>query len=241
MDELLTADALFDGKITVYQGRNGYRFSLDAVLLAGLTRVKPDDGIIDLGAGCGVIPLILAYRKLGRELVGVEIQEELAELARRNVDENGFSDRVRIMRMDFQDVSKHFRPQTFDLAISNPPYRRVDSGRINPNRQRAIARHEIAGSAASVFAAGKYLLPQGGRLAVIYPAERLDHLIVTARQHGFSPKVMTIIHSNLKDPARLVHGEFRKGGGEELRIGPPFLIYREDGTYTDSMQKLYDV
>lgn len=237
---MLTADSLFNGNLIVYQGKKGYRFSLDAVLLAGLSKIKPTDRILDLGTGCGVVPLILAYRKLGKTLEGIEIQPELAALAQKNVETNGFSDRIRILEMDYRQVTSFFPAEGFDVALSNPPYRKIHSGRINPDRQRAIARHELEGSIRDVFAASRHMLPTGGRLAVIYPAARLDHLLVTAHEHGFSPKELTLIHSDVSSPGRLVHLECRKGGGEELRVAPPFFIYRADGVYTEAMQTIYE-
>jgi tRNA1Val (adenine37-N6)-methyltransferase len=237
---LLTADSLFSGKLIVYQEKEGYRFSLDAVLLAGFSKVKPADRIIDLGTGCGVVPLILAYRKLGQSLVGVEVQSELAALAQKNVETNGFSDRIRIYEMDYRQVASQFPAGGFDLAVSNPPYRRIDTGRINPHRQKALARHELAGSISDVFSAAKQLLPRGGRLAVIYPATRLDHLVVTAHRSGFSPKELTVVHSDRSGPGRLVFLECRKGGGEELKVTPPFFIYEADGTYTEAMRVFFE-
>lgn len=239
-ERLLTADGLFQGKLIVYQEKNGYRFSLDAVLLAGLTRVRPEDRVVDLGTGSGVILLILAHREHGKLLVGLEVQPDLAALARKNVEVNGLSERVRVLEMDLRHAAEAFPAESFDLVLSNPPYRRVESGRISPHTQRALARHELTGSITDVFAAGKYLIPQGGRLAVIYPASRLNHLLVTAHQFGFCPKELTVIHSNISGSGRLVHVECRKGGGEELRISAPFFIYGEDGGYTDSMRRLYE-
>jgi tRNA1Val (adenine37-N6)-methyltransferase len=237
---VLTSDTLFNGKLTVYQEKEGYRFSIDAVVLAGLCRVKPSDRVVDLGTGCAVVPLILAYRNQGRELTGVEIQPSLATLAQKNVEANGFADRIRILEADFKEISTHLPPESFDLVVSNPPYRRTHSGRLNPNRQRALARHELVGSIQDVFSAGKYLLVEGGRLGVIYPAARLGHLMVTADRYGFSPKELVLIYSYASGPARLVHLECRKGGGEELMIAQPFFIFRGDGTYADSMQAIYD-
>ena len=237
---MLTCDALFDGKLTLYQEKDGYRFSLDAVLLAGLIRINPEDRVMDLGTGCGVIPLILAYRGKGRELSGLEIQPELVTLAQKNTEVNGFSERVRVIEMDFRRVSEHFPPGVFDVVMSNPPYRRLRTGRINPNRQRAVARHELTASLEDVFAAASHLLPHAGRLAIIYPAARLDHLLVVADQSGFSSKRLTIIYSNQTAPARLVYLECRKGGGEELHVLQPFFIYEENGSYTQSMQRMYE-
>lgn len=197
--------------------------------------------MIDLGTGCGVIPLVLAYRaKTEHVISGVEIQPELAELAKKNVNANNFGDRIEIHRMDFREVSSWFEAGSYDVALSNPPYRKPGAGRISPDSQKAFARHELTATAADVFGAARHLLRVGGRIALVYPATRLSNLIRTALDNGFSPKRLTIIYSYPHGPAKLVHLECRKGGGEELKVEPPFYIYSEDGHYSDGMQKLYD-
>jgi tRNA1Val (adenine37-N6)-methyltransferase len=236
----VTVDALFNGKLTVCQPKDGYRFSIDAVLLAGLAKTGRQDRIIDLGTGCGVVPLIVAFRNVEIQLTGIEIQPELAALASRNVQSNSLSGRVRIVEGDYREVSRLFEPGSWDVVLSNPPYRREVAGRINPNLQRAIARHELAGSVDDVFAAGKFLLRKGGRLSVIYPAQRLDHLMLVAHRHGFSAKVLTMIHSDVLGPGRLVFLECRKNGGNELYVSPPFFVYEPDGNYTQAMRAFYN-
>ena len=235
-----TCDALFGGKLSICQEQKGYRFSLDAVLLAGLTHIRKEDRVIELGTGCGVIPLVLAYRaKTERKIAGVEIQPELAELARKNVNENNFGDRIEIYEMDIREISSGFEAGSFDLALSNPPYRKPGTGRINPDRQKALARHELTATMADVLGAAAFLLRQGGRVALIYPAARLANLLRSALDHGLSPKRMTLIYSYPRGPGRLVHLECRKGGGEELKVEQPFYIYGENRLYSDAMQKLY--
>ncbi|MGA2404397.1 MAG: tRNA1(Val) (adenine(37)-N6)-methyltransferase [Syntrophobacteraceae bacterium] len=236
-----TSDALFGGRLIVCQEEKGYRFSLDAVLLAGLTRIKKEDRVIDLGTGCGVIPLVLAYRaKTDLKIAGVEIQPELVELARKNVNENNFDDRIEIHQMDFREISSGFKAGSFDLALSNPPYRKPGTGRINPDRQKALARHELTATTADVFGAAAYLLRQGGRVALVYPSSRLANLLRSALDYGFSPKRLTLIYSYPHGPSRLVHLECRKGGGEELMVEQPFYIYGQNEHYSDAMQKLYN-
>ncbi len=226
--------------MTIHQAEKGYRFSVDAVLLAGLLKVGAHDRIVDLGTGCGIVPLILAHRGQGGSAVGIEIQPELARLARKNVEVNGFADRINIEELDFREIESHFGPASFDLAVSNPPYRRLHSGRVNPIQQRAIARHELAGSVQDVFVAARYLLAEGGRLAVIYPASRAGRLFSAAQQSGFNPKRLFVIYSSPSEAACLVFLECRKGGGEGLRIDAPFFIYGKDGDYTEAMRSLYE-
>lgn len=237
---MLTCDTLFNKKLFIYQRKGGYRFAVDAVLLAGLTRVKPRDRILDLGTGCGVIPLILAHRNLGKRIVGLEIQPDLAGLAQQNVEVNNFTEKIQIFEGDFREITAEFRPGSFDLVTCNPPYRRLRSGRLNRDEQQAVARHELKSSIADVLGTASALLGHGGRLSIIYPATRLAHLLVTAHHYHLAPKQLTMIYSDAASVARLVHLECRKGAGEELRIVPPFFIYREDKTYTEAMRLLYE-
>ena len=238
---LVTRDSLFSGNLLIYQEKKGYRFSIDAVLLAGFASVKPTDRVVELGSGCGVVLLILAYRGLGASLVGVEIQHGLFMLALKNATENGFDERVRFMQGDYRAISEIMPHQSCDLVLSNPPYRRLRSGRVNPVTQRAIARHELTATPADLFSAADYLLPDGGRLGVIYPSTRLDSLMVTAHQAGFRPKELTMVFSYPESPARLVHLLFTKGGGEDLRVAPPFFIYDRPGKYSAPMKRFYEV
>lgn len=238
-EEAVTCDRLFQGALSLYQDKRGYRFSIDAVLLAGLTRVKSTDRIMELGTGCGVVLLALAVRQAGSQWVGVEIQERLAALAVKNAEINGLSERVRILCMDWKDVNKAFAPEGFDLVVSNPPYRRLRSGRMNPNLQKAMARHEMCGTVQDMLQAASYLLKEGGRSAVIYPASRLDDLMTAAVKAGLRPKRLTLIHSHRDTPAKLVHMECSKGSGQELHVMPPFFIYQETGRYTPAMLRLH--
>ncbi|MGC9196916.1 MAG: tRNA1(Val) (adenine(37)-N6)-methyltransferase [Syntrophobacteraceae bacterium] len=235
---MLTSDALFDGRLTVCQEQKGYRFSLDAVLLAGLTHIRRDDRVIELGTGCGIISLILAYKdKTEHKITAVEIQPELAELAQKNVCDNHFDHRIEVHRRDFRQAAP--AGENFDLVLSNPPYRKPGTGRINPDKQKAIARHELTATAADVFKAAQRLVPTGGRVALVYPATRLATLLGAAQGHGFSPKRLTVIHSRAHGPGRLVHLECRKGSGEGLTVEPPFFVYDEQGRYSPAMRELY--
>jgi len=172
--------------------------------------------------------------------VALEIQPELAELAKKNVIQNNYEDRIEIHQADFRDVSCCFATGSFDLALSNPPYRKPGAGRINPDRQKALARHELAANMTDVFGAARHLLRTGARMALVYPSTRLPNLLRCALDHGFSPKRLTVIYSYPRGPSRLVHLECRKGGGEELGIEQPFYIYDQNGQYSDGMKRLYE-
>ena len=235
-----TLDSLFQGRLKILQPRKGYRFSLDSVLLAGLTQARRRDRVVDLGTGCGVVPLLLAFRGAAAHLTGVEIHPPLAALARRNVMLNGFSRLVEILEADLRLIQRDQIPGPVSLVVSNPPYREIASGRLNPNREKAFARHELLADLGAVVKAAARLLPTKGRLVLIYPARRLSRLFREVIEAGFTPKCLTLIHGSLDLPAKLAHLEAIRGGGEELRINKPFAVYGADRRYTAEMAAMYD-
>lgn len=237
---MITSDGMFGGKLRVLQKRKGYRFSVDAVLLAGLTKIKETDRVVDLGTGCGIVLLMLAFRKRGSSLVGVEVQPDLAGLAGENVRVNGWEHRIQIIEMDFRKLPGYLPPRSFDVVVSNPPYRAIHTGRINPESEKAVARHELMASVGDVLEVGSYLLPRGGRLALVYPASRLVCALLESKAHGFGAKRLTVIHPGRSSPGSLVHIEFLKGGREGLRVTPPFFIRGENGDYTPEMRGFYE-
>ena len=235
-----TEDTFFNGRIKVFQHREGYRFSIDAVLLAAFSAPEAKDRIVDLGTGCGIIPLILGLRHPAVSITGIEVQTELAELAAQNVESNGLTERISIVCADMRSLSIQAVSGPVDLVISNPPYRKGRSGRVNPHPQRAVARHEILATLQDVAAAAARLLGIGGRFAIVYPAERITDLLTTLRSAGIEPKHIQTVHAKSHDPARLVLVSGIKAGGPGAAVREPLVIFQPDGTYTDRVQAMFN-
>ncbi|MEE8552125.1 MAG: tRNA1(Val) (adenine(37)-N6)-methyltransferase [Desulfobacterales bacterium] len=236
---LLTADTFFNGRIRVKQNRAGYRFSIDAVLIAGQTIPSPGNTVLDLGTGCGIIPLILAYRHPKIKVYGVEVQQQLADLATINVEENRMKDRITIHCMDMKKLKHDMMSGPVDLVVSNPPYRKSESGRINPDQQRAVARHEIKATLSDVVETAQRMLRTAGRFVTVYPAERMADILIQMRSAGLEPKSLRTVHSDRHSDAKLIIVEGKKGGRPGLKIGSPVIIYRKDGSYTDEVQEMF--
>jgi len=196
-----TIDTFFNGKLRIIQPRQGYRFSVDALLLAEFVSIKSEDFVVDLGAGCGIISLFLAVEREVSFVVGLELQEELTSQAKRNIMLNELA----------------------NVVVCNPPYRQGKSGRINPDLSKAIARHEIAVSLNDTLDAGKALLRPGGRLALIYPANRLTEVFAKMRTHELEPKRLQIIFPDSASHAKLAMIEGRLQGKSGLKILPPIF------------------
>lgn len=230
-----TEDTLFHGELKVFQRRTGHRFSLDALLLASFADPRPRDTVADLGAGNGVIALILAYLYPSLAVTGVEVQLEMVDRAARNVRLNRLNDRVRIVHGDIRAIETFAEAERYDLVVCNPPYRKTSSGRVSPDEERKIARHEIKGTLYDFLRAGAYLLPVRGRIAVIYLADGLTDLAHGLRKLDIEPKRLRMVHSNLDSEASLVLVEGVKGGRSGITVLPPLLVYERDRGYTTEL------
>lgn len=222
-----TQDVILGDRLNLMQPKEGYRFSVDALLLAHFAAVKPGNRVVDLGAGVGVVALALAL-KMGRgHVVAVELQPRLADLARINAQANQVGAEVEVLEKDWADLTSADAGGPVDHVAANPPYRRLGSGRINPEDEKARARHEINGNAETCVAAAGRLLRHGGLFSVIYPAVRMAGLFHSLRQAGLEPKRLKNIHSRQGEEAKLVLVEARKDSGEGLTIEPPLYMYQD--------------
>ncbi len=224
-----TLDIFLDGKLKIIQQTRGYRFSVDAVLLSRFVRLRRDEKVLDLGTGCGILPLLLSQTMKSPSFVGVEIQKDLADLASRNVHLNDLQSRITILHQDFRSLKGRFPPGTFDLVLSNPPYRKHLTGRINPLAGKAIARHEIKGTLEDLLSVASYLLPPKGRCCLIYPAARAVDLLVTLRANKLEPKRAQWVYSREGEEAQWITVEAVKTSGVELKTLPPLILHEGPG------------
>jgi tRNA1Val (adenine37-N6)-methyltransferase len=234
-----TVDEILGGILRIFQKKKGYRFSIDALLLAHFVRLKKGDHIVELGTGSGIIAIIMSQRRECGKIIGVDIQAELVEMANRSLDINALSGRVDIRWGDVRRIEQGFNPQSFDVVIFNPPYRKLKSGRINPNNEKSVARHEIEGTMYDFLKASGYVLKKSGRVYIIYHATRIVELLSSMRIEGMEPKKMRIVHSHKDSRGEFVLVEGIKGGREELEVLPALLKYAADGKYTEEMTCIF--
>ncbi|MFO7837971.1 MAG: methyltransferase [Desulfosalsimonadaceae bacterium] len=224
----------------IQQPPSGYRFSIDALILAWHLAPEPGDRVVDIGTGCGVIALILASRWPGIQITGIEIQEELAALAADNAERNGLSERIRILRQDLRDVSA-LQAGPADRIVCNPPHTARASGRINPKWQLALARHEIAMTAADLLAASSRLLKPGGRLLTIYPAARRNELLEFSRDFMFAPRKERMLHFKPEQPAdRFLLEVQKQPAKEQCESVQPLFLQDCYGSYTREARDILD-
>jgi tRNA1Val (adenine37-N6)-methyltransferase len=239
-----TLDSICGGRIELLQRRGGYRFNLDALILAHFAAEvsAPSRGpTIELGTGIGVVALVMAL-KFGREdITALEIQPRLRQLAERNVRRNRAERRIQVVEGDLRASFQTFQAKSFAHVVCNPPYRPVRAGHVSTNRERAIARHEILCSANDVAASAEHLLRDKGGLSAIYPAARLCELLEALRSRGLEPKMLRVVHPRAQSPAKLalVHGV--KGGKSQLHILPPLVLHEgEGGDFSPEVQRMLE-
>ncbi|ABB33094.1 putative RNA methylase [Geobacter metallireducens RCH3] len=232
IDELQTYD------LRIAQERHGYRFSLDPLLLCAFAAPQVGARVIDLGTGSAVIPLVLARRTVQATFVGVELQEGLATLAERNVALNGLVDRISILCDDVLGLRKRFPVSSFDVVVSNPPYRKRGTGKVSPKVGRDDARHESSATLADFLAAAKYLVNPTGRICFIYHPSRLPELFSEAHVQKLASMRLRLVHGTSDAEARMALIEFCKGRRADLKVLPP-LIVRGDGLgYTPEVAEI---
>jgi tRNA1Val (adenine37-N6)-methyltransferase len=214
-------DEFMDGRLKLIQSKTGYRFSIDAILLSQFVTIKRGDRIIDLGTGCGIIPLILLLTRPVGQTFGLEIQKDLADQAARNIVLNGYENRMGVILGDIKHPP--FAPSSADVVTCNPPYRPKNSGRINPDLQRAIARHEMLASLDDILNAATRTLRAKGRLAMIYPAVRLVEVLVRMRGFNLEPKRIRVVYPGMESEAKLALIEASLGGRKGLKVLPPLF------------------
>ena len=233
-----TLDSIRD--IRIIQAKDGYRFSIDALLLEHFISAKRLQKGVELGAGSGIISILLAARLKGAKIIAVEVQKPLAERARRNVSLNNLDDRIEIIANDMRALKKMFPANAFDFVFSNPPFRKTKTGRLSKFQERAVARHEIEITLPDLIKTASYLLKHSGKFYLIYHPFRLAELVEMLRKSRLEPKRMRFVHSKEGDEAKMVLIEAVKGSGTWLKIDPPLYLYGADSEYTPEMKRILD-
>jgi tRNA1Val (adenine37-N6)-methyltransferase len=235
-----TLDDLTMGDLKILQAKNGYRFSIDPVLLSAFVPSVKNARVADLGTGNGIVPLLLSCRKEAREITGIERQSDMVERAHRTMQLNCLEASIRIVQGDLRNLPGELCAGSFDIVTANPPYRSQKTGRVAPGDERAMARHEIAGGLDDFLRAAAFLLNEGGRFYVVYLAERLAELLAGMRCFRLEPKRLRMVHSREGEPARMVLVEGRKNGKPGLIVEPPLIVYAGEGRdYTEEVLAMY--
>ncbi len=221
------------------QNSEGYRYSIEPFLIADFISIASGSRILDIGTGCGIIPLLLASKSPDSQFTAAEIQPALAQLARENIEEKGFSNAIEMLEGDILETARYLRKAPFDIVVSNPPYRKINTGRMNPNAEKAIARHELKLDLKKLSRVASSVLKKGGRFIVAYPPNRLAEALAQFPEDNLYPFRLRFIHGTDQAPAKIFLLECLKSKQSDCSIEPPLYVYKTDGQYTSLMESIY--
>lgn len=232
-------DELHRNGYRIIQRENAFCFGMDAVLLSGFASVKPGEKALDLGTGTGIIPILLEAKTEGKHFTGLEIQEEMAEMASRSVKLNGLEEKIDIITGDIKEAGRIFGGASFDVVTTNPPYMNDSHGLKNPELPKAIARHEVLCTLDDVVREGARVLRPGGRFYMVHRPHRLIEIITALTKYRLEPKRMKMVHPFVDKEANMVLIEAVRGGRSMIKVEKPLIVYKEPGVYTDEIYDIY--
>ncbi len=232
-------DDLQLGGLKLIQNTEAFCFGVDAVLLSDFADVKRDQAVLDIGSGTGIIPILLAGKTKAKTITGLEIQENMAEMATRSVVLNGLQDRVKIIHGDIKKHSEYFGKSSFDVVVSNPPYTNKGGGLVNPHDGKAISRHEILCTLEDVVSSAAALLVTGGQFAMVHRPERLADIICCMRDCGIEPKYLRFVHPKPFKKPNMILIKGNRNGNPELKVMEPLYVYNSDGNYSHEINRIY--
>ncbi|HEX2945112.1 MAG TPA: tRNA1(Val) (adenine(37)-N6)-methyltransferase [Clostridia bacterium] len=225
--------------LRLIQKKKGFCFGVDAVLLSHFAQVAPADRVVDLGTGTGIIAVLMAAKKNPREVIGLEIQADMAEMAQRSVDLNDIGQKVNIVQGDIKEAVKLFGASSFDAVVSNPPYMGKGGGLLNPADTKAISRHEILCTLQDVISVSARLLRPGGKFSMVHRPQRLADIIFNMRSSGIEPKQLRMVHPSPGKKPNLLLISGTRDGNPELKVLEPLYIYDENGNYSREIDEIY--
>lgn len=231
-------DLQLDG-IHIIQKKEGFRFGVDAVLLANFANVKSKHNVIDLCTGTGIVPLIIKGKKKPKSVIGVEIQSDFVEMANRTKKINNFGDDINFIEGDLKDDTLIKSLEKADVITVNPPYKLQNAGIVNPTDKLSIARHEIMCTLEDVIKTSRKLLKDNGRLYMIHRPERLVDIFCLMRKYKIEPKRVRMIHPNSKKAPNIVLVEGQRDGGAFLKWEPALFVYDDEGNYSQEINEIY--
>lgn len=212
---------------------------MDAVLLSGFVQVKPNETVLDLGTGTGIIPILLEAKTDGSHFTGLEIQPESADMAKRSVLYNHLEDKINIEIGNIKDASIQFGASSFHVITTNPPYMTGNHGLTNQNQAKAIARHEILCNLEDVIRESAKILKPQGRFYMVHRPFRLAEIINLMHQYGLEPKRMQLVHPFIDKEPNMVLIEGLRGGKPRITVEKPLIVYQKPGVYTDEIYDIY--
>lgn len=231
-------DILKNNGRKIIQNKEKFMFGIDAYLLAGFSEIRKGDIVVEFGTGTGIIPILLADSP-AKKIHALEVQPESSDMARRSVELNGLSEKIQIHEENLKNIRRLF-PQSFcNTVISNPPYIKTTSGKLNPSESKNIARHEILCTLEDVISSAEKILKPHGRFFMIHRSERLDEIFVLMEKYSFKIKRLQFVFPFIKKPPVMILVEARKNANSGVKVLEPLIMYDSPGIYSKQIEAIY--
>ncbi len=233
-------DLEFHG-LKLIQKKKGFKFGVDSVLLSDYAKkIKKDAICVDIGSGTGIISILLAEKTNLKKIYGIEIQKEMADMSQRSVELNRLQDKVCILNDNIKNIFNHLEKNSIDIIVSNPPYKKLDTGILNPEINKLISRHEVECKFDEIAEISGKLLKDNGVFYLIHRPERLADVLISLRKYKLEPKSIRFIQSKINEAPKMFLLKAVKGAGDFLKVEKPLIIYNEENNYTDEVLKIYE-
>mgnify|MGYP004453466989 FL=1 len=226
--------------LKIIQNTTGFCFGIDSVLLSDFAKeVKNGSKVMDIGTGTGIISILLSKKANIKKIYGIEIQQEVANMAERSVKLNNLEDKISIINTNIKDIFDKFEPNTFDAIVTNPPYMKLNTGAKSDEIKKLISRHEVECNLEDIIKISYKLLKSRGEFYMVHRAERIVDILYLMRKYKLEPKKIRFIQSKVNKEPNLLLIKGVKDAGNQLKIERPLVVYNEDGSYTDEILEIY--
>lgn len=226
--------------LKIIQNKNGFCFGIDSVLISDFAKeIKKGSKVIDLGTGTGIIGTLLCAKTEASKIIGVEIQEEVYDMAKRSANLNNLQDRFEIINENIKDLDQILDMGTFDVVVTNPPYKKLNTGMVNENEKKLISRHEITATLEDFIQTAFKLLKDKGELYMVHRPDRLADIIELLRKNKLEPKILKFVYPSQNKEPNLLLIKATKNAKPFLKIEKPLYVYEENGSYTKEILKIY--
>ena len=233
-------DLEFKG-LKIIQNENGFCFGMDSVLLSDFAKnIKNNSTVLDLGTGTGIIPILLCGKTNLRKVVGIEIQKDVANMAKRSSQLNNLQDRFEVVNTNIIDLKNIYEKQSFDVIVTNPPYKKENTGITNENEAKLISRHETTANLEDFISISKDLLKDKGEFYMVHRPERLVDILSLMRKYKIEPKILKFVSPNKNKEPNLILIKGIKNANSFLKVEKTLYVYNEDGKYTNEILKIYN-
>ena len=234
-------DDLQLNNLKIIQNKDGFCFGIDAVLLSDFAKeISSNSRVLDLGTGTGILGILLCGKTKLSKIYGIDVQEDVCDMASRSIKLNNLEDRFEIVNKNIKDLKDIFEENTFDAIVSNPPYKKDNSGLKNESETKLISRHEITASLEDFISISSKLLKNNGSIYMVHRPERLADLFFLLRKYNLEPKKLRLVQSYFDSKPKLILVKATKNAKSFLNIEEPLIIYNKDGSYTDEIFKIYN-